>query len=134
MNKYLKTASILIIEDNDNNLLVTKRLLQVAGVSRIAGFHSSRAALAGLPYPVDLALVDLHLPGEDGYSLAQTLRQDARLASAVLVAFTANVLPPEVRQARQAGFDGFIGKPLSFEHFADQLQQLLNGQPVWQTR
>lgn len=134
MDKFLNTTAILIIEDDEDSLLVTQRLLQRAGVTQIASFHSGVEALAGLKGPVDLVLLDVQLRHEDGRLLAQKFRQDKRLASATLVALTANVLPEEVQQIREAGFDGLIGKPVSFEHFAEQLQQLLDGQAVWQTR
>ena len=130
----LNTAAILIIEDDEDSLLVTQRLLQLAGVTQIASFRSGAEALAGLKGSVNLVLLDVQLRHEDGRMLAQKLRQHERLASATLVALTANVLPEEVQQIREAGFDGLIGKPLSFEHFAEQLQQLLDGQAVWQTR
>lgn len=134
MVTFLNTASILIIEDDQDSLLVTQRLLQLAGVTQIASFRSGSEALASLKGPVNLVLLDVQLGHEDGRLLAQKLRQDKRLVSATLVALTANVLPEEVQQIREAGFDGLIGKPLSFEHFAEQLQQLLDGQSVWQTR
>ncbi len=134
MSKSLNAACVLIVEDDENSLLVTQRLLLRAGVQHIASFHSGAEALAGLNQPVDLALVDIQLPHEDGYSVLRQFRQDERLAQAVVVAFTANVLPHEVQQAREAGFDGLLGKPLNFERFAEQLQQALEGQPVWQAR
>jgi two-component system cell cycle response regulator DivK len=125
---------VLIVEDDENSLLVTQRLLQLAGVTRIAAFHSGAEALVKLTQPVDLVLLDIQLGPEDGYSLLRQLRQDRRLAAAPVVALTANVLPQEVQQAREAGFDGLIGKPLNFERFAEQIQKVLEGQPVWQTR
>jgi CheY-like chemotaxis protein len=134
MVKLLNSAAILIIEDDEDSLLVTRRLLQLAGVTQIVSFRSGGEALAKLKGPVNLVLLDVQLGHEDGRLLAQKFRQDERLASAMLVALTANVLPEEVQQIREAGFDGLIGKPLSFEHFAEQLQQLLDGQSVWQTR
>ena len=134
MSKPLHTASILIIEDDENSLLVTERLLQLAGAKKIVSFRSGVEALAGLPGPVDLVLLDLQLRHEDGLQLGQQLRRDERLASATLAALTANVLSQDVQHVREAGFDGLIGKPLSFELFAGQVQQLLDGQPVWYTR
>lgn len=134
MAKSLDTASILIIEDDDNSLLVTQRLLEWAGATQIFSFRSGADTLAALPGPVDLVLLDVQLREEDGRQLVRKFRQDQRLASATIVALTANVLPQDVQDIRQAGFDGLIGKPLSFERFGDQLRQLLDGHPVWQAR
>lgn len=134
MTKLLQTASVLIVEDDEDSLLVTRRLLERAGVREIAAFRSGAEALAGLNRPMDLVLLDIQLPSEDGCSLLRLLRGDPRLARATMVALTANVLPKDVQRARAAGFDGLLGKPLSFERFAVQIQRLLEGQPVWQTR
>ena len=56
------------------------------------------------------------------------------LNAARVVALTANVLPLDEAQARAAGFDGFIGKPIDFDRFPNQIQALLRGEQVWQPR
>ncbi len=134
MSKSLSDTSILIIEDDENSLLVTQRLLQLAGAMHITAFPSGAAALAGLSQPVDLVLLDIQLGAEDGCEVLAQLRQDTRFASAIMVALTANVLPQDVQQAREAGFDSLIGKPLNFERFGEQIQRALEGEHVWQTR
>jgi two-component system cell cycle response regulator DivK len=97
-------------------------------------FGSVTEMLAHLSDPVDLVLLDLELGEEDGVGMLPRLRADVRFATAIIAAMTANVLPQDVKKARQVGFNGFLGKPLNFERFPDQLQQLLNGQSVWYTR
>lgn len=134
MSKSLSDTSILIIEDDENSRLVTQRLLQLAGAMHIKAFSSGAAALAGLSPSADLVLLDIQLGEEDGCEVLVQLRADGRFASAVFVALTANVLPQDVQQARDAGFDGLIGKPLNFERFGEQIQRALEGEPVWQTR
>jgi two-component system cell cycle response regulator DivK len=134
MTNTLDRVSVLVIEDDENSLLVTQRLLRLAGVKHIASYRSGAEALAGLGQAVDLALVDIQLGNEDGYHLLKELRHDTRLAGAKMVALTANVLPQDVQRAHAAGFDGLIGKPLNFERFADQIRRVLEGQSVWQTR
>lgn len=134
MPKTLCTVSVLIIEDDDNSLLVTQRLLQREGVTRMVNFRSGADALARLSEPVDLVLLDIQLGEENGCDVPADLRRDARFADAAIVALTANVLPQDVQQARAAGFDSLIGKPLNFERFGEQVQRALAGQAVWQTR
>jgi two-component system, cell cycle response regulator DivK len=83
---------------------------------------------------VDLFLLDLQIPGEDGYEVLQRIREMPGLRNATVVAVTANVMPQDVAKARAAGFDSFIGKPLNRRHFPDQIRRILNGEAVWDPR
>ena len=89
----------------------------------------SRPALAP-----DLMLLDLHMPREDGSMLLRRIRDVPRLANTRIVAVTANVLPMHVEQAREAGFDGFIGKPIDRHRFPQQIKRLLRGESVWEAQ
>jgi two-component system cell cycle response regulator DivK len=81
---------------------------------------------------VDLILLDIQIPGEDGYGVLRRIRKEPRLANTKVLAVTANVMPQDVERARQAGFDGFIGKPLQFTRFPEQIQRVLQGESVWE--
>ncbi|MBA3532292.1 MAG: response regulator, partial [Ardenticatenales bacterium] len=52
----------------------------------------------------------------------------------LVVAVTANDMPQDVAKARQAGFNGFIGKPLSSKRFPEQIRRILRGEAVWEAR
>lgn len=62
------------------------------------------------------------------------IRTHPRLKATRVVAVTANVLPQDEAKARAAGFDGFIGKPLDFDWFPEQMTALLAGDAVWMPR
>jgi two-component system, cell cycle response regulator DivK len=129
-------ASVLVIEDDPDNLLVVTDLLKLAGVKQINGQSSGWQGLKlaeSLPR-VDLILLDIQLPHEDGYAILSYIRSNPRLKSTRVVAVTANVLPQDEVRARSAGFDGFIGKPLFFDRFPQQIQALLEGEEVWMPR
>ncbi|MCB8966411.1 MAG: response regulator [Ardenticatenaceae bacterium] len=128
-------ATVLIVEDDPSNMLVAQKLLQVAGVKPDHIYGA-----AGDPLPllqgelqgrVDLVLLDLHLPGKDGYTILQEIRTDPLLADVIVVALTANVMLPNVNHAQEAGFDGFISKPIDGRRFADWIRRLLAGEAVW---
>jgi len=129
-------ASVLIIEDDANNLLILTSLLRLIGVKHIHGHASGRQGLefAERLDQVDLILLDIQLPDEDGYIVLERIRANPKLHAVRVVAVTANVLPHDEARARAAGFDGFIGKPLSFERFPQQIRTLLNGESVWISR
>lgn len=129
-------AYVLLIEDDPNNLLIATDLLRMAGVKYINARASGRQGLklaASMPQ-VDLILLDIQLPYEDGYAILKQIRANPKLNTARVVALTANVLLQDEIQARTAGFDGFIGKPIDFDRFPHQIQSVLRGEQVWQPR
>ncbi len=129
-------AYVLVIEDNADNLLVATDLLRMTGVKYINSRASGRQGikLAETMPRVDLILLDIQLPYEDGYEVLQQIRAHEKLQNTLVVAMTANVLPQDEAKARAAGFDGFIGKPLDFDRFPRQIEALLKGEPIWMPR
>jgi two-component system cell cycle response regulator DivK len=127
-------AYVLVIEDNVDNQQVITELLQIAGVQNItvhaSGWQGLRAAREILPR-VDLILLDIQLPAEDGFSVLRRIREQSRFSATKVVAVTANARPRDEVRARIAGFNGFIGKPLNFHQFPEQIQALLQGEEVW---
>jgi two-component system cell cycle response regulator DivK len=129
-------AYVLVIEDDANNLMIATQLLRMTGVkyinARASGWQGLKLA-ESLPQ-LDLILLDIQLPHEDGYSVLRQIRSSAKLKDTRVVAVTANVYPQDEVKARDAGFNGFIGKPLDFDRFPDQIRALLNGEEVWVAR
>ena len=68
---------------------------------------------------------------KDGYSILKEIRSDPELARLRIVAVTANVMLPTVSYAQEAGFDGFISKPIDGSRFPDWVRRLLAGEAVW---
>jgi two-component system cell cycle response regulator DivK len=126
-------AYVLVIEDDPNNLMVATDFLQMIGVkyvnSRASGWQGLKLA-ESLPR-LDLILLDIQLPHEDGYSILNRIRTNPKFSQTRVVAVTANILPQDEARARAAGFDGFIGKPLDFDRFPVQIQAILRGEAVW---
>lgn len=81
----------------------------------------------------DLIILDLAIPYEDGFIVHQRVRElfeDQQ--QPLVIAVTANCLPETVERTRQAGFDGFIGKPIERYRFIQQINRILRGEPVWE--
>ncbi len=129
-------AYVLVIEDDPNNLMIATDLLRMVGVQYINSRASGRQGLklAETMPRVDLILLDIQLPYEDGYQVLKQIRENPKYQDTIVVAVTANVLPQDENKAREAGFDGFIGKPLDFDLFPNQIRALLNGEDVWKPR
>jgi two-component system cell cycle response regulator DivK len=131
-------ARVLMVEDNVSSHTGLIRLLALAGVSdahcvtRYSG-QAVRQVAESQTEPFDLILLDLRLPQDDGYEVLRQIRAEPFFNTARVVAVTGYVTPDEIRKARQAGFDGFLGKPLLPGRFPSQLKRILNGEPVWES-
>lgn len=128
-----KSATILVVEDNVGNFMVISRMLSSIGVYcewKTSGFEVVEFAET-LP-KLDLVLMDIRLPYEDGYGALGKIRQNERFKALPVVAVTAVTGLEQVRRAKSAGFDGFIGKPLDPDRFPDQIRRILSGTPVWE--
>jgi two-component system cell cycle response regulator DivK len=126
-------TTVLVVEDNVSNFVLIARLLGFIGVHcewKTSGYEVVEYADT-LP-KLDLILMDIRLPYEDGYSAMRKIRQSPRLKSIPIVAVTAEASLEEMNKARQAGFDGFMGKPLDPDRFPDQIQKILSGTSVWE--
>jgi two-component system, cell cycle response regulator DivK len=127
-------ARILIVEDDPDNMIVIERLLLLSGVGKnsyVAIEGDAATYLAGSGQTFDLVFLDLQLPKKDGYTILGEMRADPKLAGMRVVALTANVSRREVERCREAGFDGFIGKPIDGRRFSALLRRLLMGEDVW---
>lgn len=128
-----KDAYVLVVEDNLQNLVLIARLLAFIGVRRYEWKASGWQVLefADTMPRVDLVLMDLHLPYEDGYDALAKLRNDSRFANTRVVAVTADANPASMEKAKSAGFDGFLGKPIDPDKFPDQIIHILQGKSIW---
>ena len=129
-----KDATILVVEDNVQNFVLITRLLAFLGVKKCEWKASGWQVLEfaeTLPN-IDLILMDIFLPEEDGYQVHERLRAHPRFKDTLIVAVTADVSTNNLEHARQAGFDGFIGKPIDPDRFPNQIRSILQGEEVWE--
>lgn len=128
-----KDITVLVVEDNVSNFVLIARMLGFLGIHcewKTSGYEVVEYADT-LP-KLDLILMDIRLPYEDGYGALAKIRQSPRLKSIPVVAVTAEASIEQMNKAKQSGFDGFLGKPLDPDRFPDQIQNILAGTPVWE--
>ncbi len=133
MTNDSEATTILIVEDNVSNFVLMARLLDHMGVHcewKTSGYEVVEYADT-LP-EVNLILMDIRLPYEDGYEALRKLRASEALREIPVVAVTAYASEEQMRRSRTAGFDGFLGKPLDPDRFPAQINRILNGEPVWE--
>jgi two-component system, cell cycle response regulator DivK len=129
-----KDATVLIVEDNVSNFVLMARMLAYMGVPRCEWKTSGWQVVefADTLPKIDLILMDIRLPYEDGYAALSKVRATRRLKETIVAAVTAEASQEQILKARAAGFDGFLGKPLDPDRFPDQIRRLLRGEPVWE--
>ena len=113
---------ILIVEDNDKNLKLVRDVLQVKGYHTIeAGNAEDGIVLAGERKP-DLILMDIHLPGMNGIEALGVQRADPATAAIPVIAVTASVMQQDRKLITEAGFDGYVAKPINIKEFLEAVR------------
>ena len=116
---------VLIVEDNERNLKLVRDVLQVKGFSTIeAGTAEDGIRLAGERKP-DLILMDIQLPGMNGIEALKVLRADPKTATIPVIAVTASVMQQDRKLITEAGFDGYVGKPINIKEFLESVNAAL---------
>jgi two-component system cell cycle response regulator DivK len=129
-------AYVLVVEDNIQNFVLIARLMAFLGVKQCQWKASGWQVLefADSMPRVDLVLMDIHLPYEDGFEALTRLRNEPRFKDTLIVAITADANEGTFKRAKQSGFDGFIGKPIDPDRFPEQIKTILRGEAVWHMR
>lgn len=137
MTSSIKNAEdiyVLVVEDNVPNFVLIARLLAFMGIQHCEWKTTGWGVVdfAHTMPRVDLILMDLRLPHEDGYDALKQVRLDPNLRDTKVVVVTAQASSVEMNKAREAGFDGFLSKPLDPDRFPEQIRRILDGKSVWE--
>jgi two-component system cell cycle response regulator DivK len=117
--------SILIVDDSVDNLELTQILLECEGFEVRTAEDAAQALRVLETWRPKLILMDVQLPGMDGLELTRLLRQDPSLRDVLIVALSAYAMAAEKENARVAGCDGYITKPINTRTFAGVVRQYL---------
>ena len=118
--------TVLYLEDNPANLKLMQHILTRRRDIRLVTSEEPEEALelARLERP-DLILLDINLPGMDGYAVLSLLRQWRETRATPVIGVSANAMVQDILQAKAAGFDGYITKPLDIESLMDAIDRAL---------
>jgi len=119
------STRILVIEDNAANLELARYLLEAGGYTVLTaedGEEGLRSARRDRP---DLVVSDLQMPVMDGFEFLAQFRADEELCSIPVIAVTAFSMPGDATKVMQAGFDGYLSKPIVPETFIEQVAAYL---------
>ena len=122
-------AVILVVDDSPDNLKLVGTLLKLKGhvVRELVDGEGLLEELGG--HPPDLVLMDIQLPGRDGFALLDEIRRSLTPRLKV-VALTAHAMSGDRDRALDAGFDGYITKPIDVRRFPEQVARAVLGEIV----
>jgi len=118
---------ILIVEDNEKNMKLARDLLEAKGYAALAAVNGVDGVRLAKEHTPDLVLMDIQLPDINGIEAFEQLRADPRTAAIPIVAFTASVTPTDRTRVMQAGFDGFLSKPINIKEFLATIKRMVEG-------
>ena len=102
----------LIVDDNSDAAVALSLLLQLGGHTTVLAYEGIEALRAVAEFKPDIVLLNLGLPGMDGYELARTIRRQPELGNPLLVAVTGSNAPEDRLRTTQAGFDEHLTEPV----------------------
>ncbi|MEA2239604.1 MAG: two-component system, cell cycle response regulator [Thermoanaerobaculia bacterium] len=119
-------ARVLVVEDNDMNMQLVEYLLEEGGYQIVKAASGEDAlSIARGGEPVDLILMDIHLPGIDGLSVVREMKTDERTKTIPILALTAHAMRGDRDRFLDAGCDGYISKPIDVKTFLTSIRQYL---------
>lgn len=117
---------IVVVDDNAASRELIREVLDSPDRNIVEATDGRAALDLILANDPDLVLLDIQMPGMDGYSVVLCLRQNPRFTRLKIVAVTALAMPADREKALNAGFDGYITKPIDTYRLEEQVQELLH--------
>jgi two-component system, cell cycle response regulator DivK len=117
--------TILIVEDNEKNMKLARDILRAKGYATLEAVNGLDGVKLALEHKPDLVLMDIQLPDINGIQAFERIRGNADTAKVPVVAFTASVTANDRSRIGDAGFDGFLGKPINLKEFLETVRRML---------
>jgi two-component system cell cycle response regulator DivK len=119
----MSAAQVLVVEDNEKNMKLFRDVLRASGYQPLEAATAERAMELAAEYEPKLVLMDIQLPDLDGVEALGRLRANERTASIPVVALTAQAMQGDRERFLNAGFDGYISKPVNVVEFVKTVKE-----------
>jgi two-component system, cell cycle response regulator len=113
---------ILVVDDNADNVRLMQYLLEARGHSVVLAGDGAEGVERTRDLRPDVVLMDIQMPGMDGFEALKLIRAEEDTADTTVVAVTALAMVGDHDQVMAAGFDGYIAKPITPDAFVDQVE------------
>ena len=118
---------ILVVEDNAKNMKLLRDVLRATGYRTLEASTGGQALVLATEHAPALVLMDVRLPDMDGVEALSQLRMDARTASIPVLAVTAQAMKGDAERFKEAGFDGYLSKPVDIDELLTTVEQHCRG-------
>jgi CheY-like chemotaxis protein len=127
--------TILYIEDNPDNMLLVKRILQAGKYNLLEAQNGVQGLSMAENEGIDLVLLDVNLPDIDGYEVARRLRSSTRASVAQLpiIVLTANAMKGDAQKAMDAGCNVYMAKPINIFELLDKVNAFVRKEAAGNT-
>lgn len=125
MNEGSGIKKILIADDRASSRELIREILEMAGYQVVEAADGAAALNMALELSPDLILLDIEMPALNGFNVVEKLREDPRFAATPVVALTASAMQGDREKALQAGFTGYISKPVRLAALRAEVARLL---------
>jgi two-component system cell cycle response regulator DivK len=119
------TKRILVVEDTEDNRQIVRDLLTSVGYELIEAVDGVEGVAAAEREDPDLILMDIQLPGIDGYEATRRIRAIPALATTPIIAVTSYALSGDEAKTREAGCDAYVAKPFSPRQLLAKIREFL---------
>ena len=117
---------ILIVEDDPKSMKLFRDLLQASGYKTIEADNGKQGVEKGKAEHPDLILMDIQMPVMDGFEATKTLKGDSTTRDISIIALTAYAMKGDEEKALEAGYDGYITKPIDIKGFLGKVSEYLH--------
>jgi two-component system cell cycle response regulator DivK len=118
---------ILIAEDNEKNMKLFRDVLQLSGYETLEATTGEQAVELATTRRPDLVLMDIQLAGMNGVETLRRLRDDERTTAIPVIAVTAQAMAGDRERFLEAGFDGYVSKPVNVVAFIGAVDDFCGG-------
>jgi two-component system cell cycle response regulator DivK len=118
---------ILIVEDNARNMTLLRDVLHATGYRTLEASTGGQALVLAAQHEPTVVLMDIRLPDMDGLEALRRLRLDERTASIPVIAVTAQAMKGDRDRFREAGFDGYLSKPVDVDELLAAVEEHCGG-------
>lgn len=118
-------ATIMYVEDNQDNRILIRRVLQAEGFNVLEASDANHALNMIRSTIPDLILMDINMPDIDGYTLTSQIKSMPGMVDIPIIAVTANVMRGDREKTLEAGCDGYIQKPIDVDSLPTQIRRYL---------
>jgi two-component system cell cycle response regulator DivK len=125
MTLEMKKSTILYVEDNPDNRILIRRVLEAEGYAVVEAINAKQALELLEKNEIDLVLMDINMPDMDGYTLTAKIKAIDKFMKIPIIAVTANVMRGDREKSLGAGCDGYIQKPIDIDTLSQQIERFL---------